>query len=87
MMAHLSGFDALVMPTTKVAAPKLEEADAYLIILSTNLAFPWSFIGVPAISVPSGLTPDGLPVGAQLVASPFDDGILLALASALESQA
>ena len=86
MMAHLSGFDALIMPTTKVAAPKLEEADAYLIILSTN-CIPWSFIGVPAISVPSGLTPDGLPVGAQLVASPFDDGILLALASALESQA
>ena len=85
MLAHLSGFDALIMPTTKVAAPKLEEADAYLIILSTN-CIPWSFIGVPAISVPSGLTPDGLPVGAQMVASPFDDGILLALASALESQ-
>jgi aspartyl-tRNA(Asn)/glutamyl-tRNA(Gln) amidotransferase subunit A len=85
MLAHLSGFDALIMPTTKVAAPKLEDADAYLIILSTN-CIPWSFIGVPAISVPSGFTPDGLPVGAQMVASPFDDGILLALASALESQ-
>ena len=85
MLANLSGFDALIMPTTKVAAPKLEDADAYLIILSTN-CIPWSFIGVPAISVPSGLTPDGLPVGAQMVASPFDDGILFALASALESQ-
>ena len=85
MLAHLSGFDALIMPTTKVAAPKVEEADKYLMILSTN-CIPWSFIGIPAISVPSGLTAGGLPVGAQIVASPFDDGILLALASALESQ-
>lgn len=85
MLAHLSGFDALIMPTTKVAAPKVEEADKYLIILSTN-CIPWSFIGIPAISVPSGLTASGLPVGAQMVASPFNDGVLLALASALESQ-
>ena len=85
MLAHMAGFDALIMPTTKVAAPKLEEADSYLIILSTN-CIPWSFIGVPAMSAPSGLTPGGLPVGAQFVASPFDDGILFALASALESR-
>ena len=42
-------------------------------------------IGFPTLSVPAGLTSGGLPVGAQLVAAPFDDGIILALASALES--
>ena len=42
-------------------------------------------IGFPTLSVPAGLTSGGLPVGAQLVSAPFDDGIILALASALES--
>ncbi len=84
MLEHLSGFDALIMPTTRVAAPKVEESDRYLIILSEN-CIPWSFIGVPAMSVPSGLTSGGLPMGAQMVASPFADGTLLALASALET--
>ena len=84
MLAHLGGFDALIMPTTLVSAPRVEESDQYLIILSQN-CIPWSFIGFPALSVPSGLTSSGLPVGAQIVGAPFDDGIILALASALES--
>ena len=83
MLAHLDGFDALIMPTTLVPAPMVEESDQYLIILSQN-CIPWSFIGFPALSVPSGLTFSGLPV-AQIVGGPFDDGIILALASALES--
>lgn len=84
MLDHLDGFDALMMPTTRVTAPKLEESGQYLIILSQN-CIPWSFIGFPVLSVPSGLTSSGLPVGAQLVASPFNDGMIFALASALES--
>ena len=84
MLAHLVGFDALIMPTTLVTAPRVEESDQYLIILSPN-CIPWSFIGFPALSVPSGLASSGLPVGAQIVGAPFDDGIILALASALES--
>ena len=84
MLDELQNFDALIMPTTLVAAPKSQDSEQYLTILSRN-CIPWSMIGFPALSVPAGLTSDGLPVGAQLVAAPFDDGIILALASALES--
>lgn len=38
---------------------------------------PWSFCGFPAITVPSGLTRDGLPLGIQLVGRPLDEGQLL----------
>ena len=76
--------DSLMMPTTLVTAPKVEESDRYLIILSRN-CIPWSFIGFPTISVPASLTAEGLPGGAQLVGAPFDDGVILALASALET--
>ena len=84
MLAELEGFDAFIMPTTLVPAVKAEDTEQYLTILSRN-CIPWSMIGFPTLSVPAGLTSGGLPVGAQLVAAPFDDGIILALASALES--
>ncbi|MDA1127689.1 MAG: amidase [Chloroflexi bacterium] len=84
MLAELQGFDAFIMPTTLVPAVKAEDTEQYLTILSKN-CIPWSMIGFPALSVPAGLTSGGLPVGAQMVAAPFDDGIILALASALES--
>ena len=46
----------------------------------------WLFtpLGVPAISLPAGATPDGLPVGAQLLAAAGDDAGLLRIALTLE---
>ncbi len=84
MLAHLEQFDALLMPTSRVPAPKSDEVEKFFLVLSLN-CIPWSFIGFPAISLPCGRTPAGLPVGAQLVAGPLEDGRLLALAAALES--
>ncbi len=46
-----------------------------------------SATGCPAISVPFGVTPDGLPVGVQLVAAPGRDVALLLAAQALEEVA
>ncbi|MFC3891131.1 amidase family protein [Lentzea rhizosphaerae] len=40
--------------------------------------------GLPAISLPAHTSADGLPVGAQLVAGPWDEAVLIRLASALE---
>lgn len=47
----------------------------------------WLFtpLGIPALSLPAGFTPAGLPVGAQLLAAPGRDLTLLRIASALES--
>jgi aspartyl-tRNA(Asn)/glutamyl-tRNA(Gln) amidotransferase subunit A len=84
MLEQLSQLDALLMPTCRVPAPRTTEVEKYFLVLSYN-CIPWSFIGFPAVSVPGGFTPAGLPVGVQLVAGPLEDGRLLALASALES--
>jgi aspartyl-tRNA(Asn)/glutamyl-tRNA(Gln) amidotransferase subunit A len=84
MLEHFDSFDALLMPTSRVPAPKTDEAGQFQMILSEN-CIPWSFIGFPAISVPCGFTSSGLPVGAQFVAAPFDDCVLFTIASALES--
>jgi amidase len=42
-------------------------------------------LGGPAISVPCGFTPDGLPVGLQIVGRRGDDAGVLALARAFEA--
>ena len=84
MLGLLSEFDALLMPTCRVAAPKSDDTERFLFVLSQN-CIPWSFIGFPAISVPCGTTSLGLPVGAELVAGPWEDGRLISMAAALES--
>lgn len=84
MLKLFEEVDVLVMPTSLVPAPLVEEADDYLLVLSRN-AVPWSLIGFPAISVPCGRTAGGLPVGLQLVAPPYEEATLVALGSAFES--
>jgi len=84
MAVHLNDFHVLMMPTTLVTAPKVEESDQYLIILSRN-CIPRSFIAFPVISVHAGLISERLPVRAQFVGAPIDDGVILAVSSALES--
>ncbi|MET8148949.1 amidase [Actinoplanes sp. NPDC049668] len=47
-------------------------------------AAPWNIAGLPAIVVPVGLRPDGLPVGVQLVGPPDSELLLLAIAGQFE---
>ncbi|WP_326551497.1 amidase [Micromonospora sp. NBC_01813] len=50
-------------------------------------AAPWNMAGLPALVVPAGLRPDGLPVGVQLVGPPGSELLLLAVAGQLEMMA
>ena len=45
---------------------------------------PWNACGLPAVSVPLGMSDEGLPIGVQLVAPAGSEGVLLGLAAALE---
>lgn len=83
VLGSLRRYDALVTPTCLVTAPLGAEVERYFLVLSQNCIL-WSFVGVPALSLPCGRTPEGLPVGVQLAAGPFQDERLLALAAALE---
>jgi amidase len=47
---------------------------------------PWNHTGQPAAAVPVGLTADGFPLAAQLVARPGDEATLLSLAAQLEAE-
>ncbi len=91
--ARLDGFDVLILPTVPVVAPALGVRDADIgggwtsprdaLLSHTAL---WGVLGLPALSIPLP-SPDGLPVGAQLVAAPGSDVRLLAIASVMEQLA
>lgn len=62
MAPLLAGCHALVSPVTPGTAPRIGAGTG-----DPGLCAPWSFIGVPAISLPIGLAADGLPLAIQLV--------------------
>ena len=80
MAAALVSVDAALMPTTTSPAP----AD-----LTTTgdpvFQVPWTSAGLPSITLPSGLSESGLPLGVQLAGQPFSEGNLLAVARWCES--
>lgn len=51
----------------------------------TPYTAPWNVTGQPALSLPSGMTDDGLPVAVQLVGRPGEEALLLQVAAALEA--
>jgi aspartyl-tRNA(Asn)/glutamyl-tRNA(Gln) amidotransferase subunit A len=79
--------DALVVPTTPIAATRLGE-DSVTIdgtahrtrALLLRLNRPANLAGVPAISVPCGLTKKGLPIGLQFISEWTGESLLLELA-------
>ncbi len=50
----------------------------------TRLTYPWSLSRLPAITVPCGLSPDGLPIGLQLACASGREAILLSAAERYE---
>ncbi len=81
-----AGAAALVYPTTQVQSPRRDDLNAGQ---WKTLEFPTNtLIGaqtwMPAISVPAGFTPEGVPVGMEILGLPYREDDLLALAYSFE---
>jgi aspartyl-tRNA(Asn)/glutamyl-tRNA(Gln) amidotransferase subunit A len=88
--AFEAGVDALLTPATPSAAFAIgEKSAANPIEMYLNDAFTVTvnMAGLPGISVPAGLTGEGLPLGLQLIGRPFDEETLFSLAGAIENAA
>lgn len=82
---HDGAFDAVVMPTTPCAAPRISGLDAVATAaILTRLTAPFNLTGLPALSVPCGLTSEGLPIGLQIVGAPWAERRVLRLGRAYE---
>jgi amidase len=83
--------DVLITPTS--AGPPLpigattglgSRATQQVIAGTCPYAWPWNVLGWPAVSVPAGLTAEGLPIGVQLLGPANSEQMLLSLAAQLE---
>ncbi len=79
-----SKVDILATPTTLVPAPPILEGGLDATFSLIRLTNPLNLMGVPAISVPCGFTPPGLPIGLQLIGRWFDEATVLRAAHAYE---
>ncbi len=84
--------DALVVPSTIVAAPRISDSVVNVgnnVVVETRRALLQNTIvfnstGLPAISIPIGLTKENMPVGVQIIGPPFREEIILSIAEMSE---
>jgi len=92
----LETYDALLCPTLATQGMAADFADpAGLIDVGTEqvswiesaLTVPFNVVGrVPVLSVPSGIAPNGIPTGVQIVGRSYDDATVFTLGAALEQR-
>jgi amidase len=85
------GYDALVTPALAGSPPAARDwhargwrANMLASMRYAPYAAPWNVAGLPAVVVPMGVRPDGLPVAVQIVGPPGAELTLLGLAGQLE---
>ncbi|MBR1218975.1 amidase [Bradyrhizobium sp. U87765 SZCCT0131] len=79
-------WDLLITPTTAHPASAIDATQADLVRrpIRSPFTYPFNLTQQPAASVPVGLTPEGLPVGLQIVGARFADATVLRAARAFE---
>lgn len=91
-LAAMKGFDLVVTPTTCIPAPAIgrdtvkvgdKEVEVYAAL--NRLTLPFNLVGFPSVSIPIGFAA-GTPVGAQIVARPFEEPLLLRFVNACEEK-
>jgi aspartyl-tRNA(Asn)/glutamyl-tRNA(Gln) amidotransferase subunit A len=81
--AWLADFDGLLSPTCPLTGPPIDEIDETTSPLS-RLTRAANYLDLPGVSVPCGLSREGLPVGFQILGSPQDEAGVVALGAAFE---
>jgi aspartyl-tRNA(Asn)/glutamyl-tRNA(Gln) amidotransferase subunit A len=89
------GTDALLLPTTPLPACKIgDDVETELLGRKVNTFLiyirncdPISVVGYPAITVPAGYSQEGLPIGLQIVARPWEEYKLVGIANDFEQAA
>ena len=81
--------DAILTPTAPSAAFAIGEKanDPIAMYLNDVFTVPVNLAGLPGISVPAGLSGEGLPLGLQVIGKAFDEEMVLRVGAAVESAA
>lgn len=91
MRTALETVDVLVTPTTPITAARIGEdmvrygnVEEPLLMAMIRCTAPFNGTHLPALSLPCGFTPTGLPMGLQIVGRPFDEATVIRVGHAYE---
>jgi aspartyl-tRNA(Asn)/glutamyl-tRNA(Gln) amidotransferase subunit A len=83
--------DCLFTPSTPIVAPRIADRQVEIggELIDTRIAITrfsrgMNALGFPALCMPCGRNEQGLPIGLQMIARPFEENLLFALGEALE---
>lgn len=92
MEAILNEVDVVLTPSTAIPSPMINPkavshgiSDVQAVSRLMRYAFIANITGLPAITVPAGFSANGLPIGVQIMGHWYDDGLLVRIGHALES--
>ncbi len=80
MVQMVQPVDAVLTPATPAPAPKDRNTTG-----DASFQVPWTSSGLPTVTLPSGLSEDGMPLAMQLGGLPFQEGRLLGVSKWCES--
>ena len=80
MVQMVRQVDVVITPATPAPAPRDRNTTG-----DASFQVPWTTSGLPTVTLPSGLSEDGMPLAVQLGALPFEEGRLLGAAQWCES--
>lgn len=83
--------DCILTPTTPMTAPRIGEItvrlggrDEDVRLAATRLVRSINVLGLPALSIPCGLSTSGMPIGLQIIGPAFQEALILQVGAALE---
>jgi aspartyl-tRNA(Asn)/glutamyl-tRNA(Gln) amidotransferase subunit A len=90
-LAAVEGTDAVIAPVAPMPAATIAESDVgnspdaeAVIQRITRFTRPINYLGLPSLSIPTGFTKSGLPVGMQIVGRSFDEAMLVRIGAAFQ---
>ena len=92
VLAQMSDYPVLLCPVASIPAFRHGERSWQVEGKAVEYLDAWSYtewfnlLGTPAVVVPVGKSPEGLPIGVQIVARPWQEELVISVAAALEDQ-
>jgi len=90
-LTAVEGTDAVIAPVAPMPAVTIAESDVgnsleaeAVIQRITRFTRPINYLGLPSLSIPTGFTRSGLPVGMQIIGRPFDEAMLIRIGAAFQ---
>jgi len=92
VFAQMRDYPVLLCPVASIPAFRHGERSWQVEGKTVQYLDAWSYtewfnlLGAPAVAVPVGKSPEGLPIGVQIVARPWQEELVISIAAALEGQ-